>query len=202
MLSSAVGERYVAIWNIGGGKSASCILPMEHPAVFLDSRCIFSEGVDNAGLCVLAISEIGVCYFWYAQNIEELRKTKPTKILMSSEDISSKSFKGALPTIFAAMLQGFSKPASGQLFVAYGLLVKPSFQKILVHPGTDIKLSSVHDGVLLPMTQSHAKSKKGKDIQNRGTSILTYFFGIIRFRTFSVLLGEIDLLVGWLYFVI
>lgn len=202
MLSSAVGERYVAIWSIGGGKSASCILPMEHPAVFLDSRCIFSEGVDNAGLCVLAISEIGVCYFWYAQNIEELRKTKPTKILMSSEDISSKTHKGALPTIFAAMLQGFSKPASGQLFVAYGLLVKPSFQKILVHPGTDIKLSSVHDGVLLPMTQSHAKSKKGKDLQNRGTSILTYFFGIIRFRTLSVLLGEIDLLVGWLYFVI
>lgn len=176
MLSSAVGERYVAIWSIGGGKSASCILAMEHPAIFLESKCIHSEEDDNAGLCVLAISEVGVCYFWFGQNIEELRNTKPTKISISSEDISSRSHKAALPTIFAAMLQGFSKPASGKVFVAYGQLVKPSFEKILVHSGTDIKLNTSHDGVLLPFSQSLSKSKKGQDVQNRGTCLFLYLF--------------------------
>ncbi|XP_048321361.2 uncharacterized protein LOC107433202 [Ziziphus jujuba] len=167
VLSSAVGERYVAIWNIGGSKSVSCVLAMEHPAVFLDSRCIHSGEDDNAGLCVLAISEIGVCYLWFGQNVDELRNTKPTKISISSEDISLKSHNAALPTIFAAILRGFSKPASGKIFVAYGQLVKPSFEKILLHSGTDIELSTSHDGVLLPMSQYLSKSKKGQDVQNR-----------------------------------
>ena len=169
ILSSAVGERYVAIWTISGGKkqSASCVLAMEHPAVFLDCRCIDSGEVD-AGLYVLAISEIGVCYLWFAQNIEELRNTKPTKVLLSSEDIPSINHKGGLPAIFAAKLQGITKHMSGQVFVAYGLLVKPSFQKILVHSGTDVKLNVSYDGVLLPMSQSRVKSKKGLDLQNRG----------------------------------
>lgn len=172
ILSSAVGERYVAIWAISGGKkqSASCVLAMEHPAVFLDCRCIDSGEVD-AGLYVLAISEIGVCYLWFAQNIEELRNTKPTKVSLSSEDIPSINHKGALPAIFAAKLQGITKHMSGQVFVAYGLLVKPSFQKILVHSGTDVKLNVSYDGVLLPMSQSRVKSKKGLDLQNRVTAL-------------------------------
>ncbi|PQQ21460.1 uncharacterized protein Pyn_04627 [Prunus yedoensis var. nudiflora] len=144
ILSSAVGERYIAVWNIGGGKkqSASAVLAMEHPAVFVDSRCIDSGEV-------------------------ELRNAKPTRISVSSEDILTKTQKGAVTTIFAAVLQGIVKAASGQIFVAYGLPVKPLFQKILVHSGTDIKLSSSHDGVLLPMSQSLVKSKKGQNVQNR-----------------------------------
>ncbi|PON88221.1 WD repeat containing protein [Trema orientale] len=169
ILSSAAGERYIAVWNVGGGKkqSASCVLAMEHPAVFVDTKCMYNGGVEDTGVYVLAISEIGICYFWFGRNIEELRNAKPTKISISSEDISSKSYKGALPTIFAAALQDSTKPASGQVFVAYGLLVKPSFQKILVHSGTEIKLSSSSDGVLLPMTQSLVKSKKGRDARNK-----------------------------------
>lgn len=177
ILSSAVGERYIAVWRVGGSKkqSASCVLSMDHPAVFLDSRCVNSEGDDGAGLDILAISENGVCYFWFGLNIEQLRNAKPTKISISSEDISSKNYKGALPIIFAARLQGSAQPASGQVFVAYGSLVKPSFQKILVHYGTDVKLSSSSDGVLLPMTQSLVKSKKGRDMKSGGR--LSYDFG-------------------------
>lgn len=168
ILSSAVGERYIAVWRVGGSKkqSASCVLAMDHPAVFLDSRCVNSEGDDGAGLDILAISENGVCYFWFGLNIEQLQNAKPTKISISSEDISSKNYKGALPIIFAARLQGSAQPASGQVFVAYGSLVKPSFQKILVHYGTDVKLSSSSDGVLLPTTQSLVKSKKGRDAKS------------------------------------
>ncbi|KAM3707811.1 hypothetical protein ACB098_02G053500 [Castanea mollissima] len=173
ILSSAVGERYIALWRIGGGKkqSASCVLAMEHPAIFLDCRCIESGEVDDAGLYVLAISEIGVCYLWFAQNIEELRNTKPTKVSLSFEDVPSIKHKGALPTIFAAKLQGISKHMSGQVFVASGLLVKPSFQKILVHSGTDVKLNNSYDGVLLPMSQSRVKSKKGLDLQYGVTAL-------------------------------
>ncbi|KAL5182581.1 WD repeat-containing protein 43 [Glycine soja] len=167
ILSSAVGERYVAVWRIEGAKkqSASCVLAMEHPAVFLDSRCIDSEEHDEAGISVLAISEIGICYLWFGNSVEELRNAKPTKISLSLEDVPSRNYKGALPAIYAAKLQGIQKPASGQVFLVYGLLVKPSFRKILVHSGADIKLNVSHDGVLLPMSQSLGKSKKGTNAQ-------------------------------------
>ena len=120
ILSSATGERYVAVWRIDGGKkqSAICVLAMEHPAVFLDSRCIDNGDTDKSGLYVLAISEIGVCYFWSAKNVEELRNTKPTKVSVFLEVNFSKNHKGSLPTIFAAKLQGVVKPASSDVFVA------------------------------------------------------------------------------------
>ncbi|KAL1334874.1 WD repeat-containing protein 43 isoform X2 [Arachis ipaensis] len=165
ILSSAVGERYVALWRIDGARkqSVSCVLAMDHPAVFLDSRCIDSGEHDENGICVLAISEVGVCYFWFGNSIEELRNAKPTKISLSSEDIFSRKYKGALPTIYAAKLQGIQKPASGHVFLVSGLLVKPSFQKLLVHSGTDVQLNVSHDGILLPMSQSLVKSKKRSD---------------------------------------
>ncbi|XP_034684888.1 WD repeat-containing protein 43 isoform X2 [Vitis riparia] len=171
ILSSAIGERYIAVWRIDGSKkqSASCVLAMEHPAVFLDSRCIDNGDTDKSGLYVLAISEIGVCYFWYAKNMEDLRNTKPTKVSVSLEDNFSKNHKG-LPTIFAAKLQGVVKPASGDVFVAYGSLVKPSFQKVIVHSGTDIKINISQDGILLPMDQSH-KSKKGLGVKDGVTAL-------------------------------
>lgn len=167
ILSSAVGERYVAVWRIDGAKkqSASCVLAMEHPAVFLDSRCNDRGEHDEAGICVMAISEVGLCYLWSGSSIEELRTAKPTKISSSLEDISSTNYKGALPAIYAAKLQGFQKPASGQVFLVHGLLVKPSFQNILVHSGTDVKLNVSRDGVLLPTSKSLLKSKKRTDVQ-------------------------------------
>ncbi|EXC39743.1 WD repeat-containing protein 43 [Morus notabilis] len=143
ILSSAVSERYIAVWSVGGSKnqSASCVLAMEHPAVFIDSRCV-NSGDDDAGLYILAISENGVSYFWFGQNIEQLRNAKPTKISISYEEISSKSYKGALPTIFAAILQGSAELAS------------------------DLLQGSSSDGVLLPLTQSLVKSKKGRDVKS------------------------------------
>ncbi|MED6125026.1 hypothetical protein PIB30_064563 [Stylosanthes scabra] len=165
ILSSAVGERYVALWRIDGARkqSASCVLAMDHPAVFLDSRCVDSGEHDENGMCVLAISEVGVCYFWFGNSIEELRNSKPTKISLSSEDMFSRKYKGALPTIYAAKLLGIEKPSSGHVFLVSGLLVKPSFQKLLVHSGTDVKLNVSHDGILLPKSQSLVKSKKRSD---------------------------------------
>ncbi|OMO58386.1 WD repeat-containing protein 43-like protein [Corchorus olitorius] len=135
---------------------------MEHPAVFLDSIC-----VNDGDIYVLAISETGVCYFWYGQDVEKVREAKPTKVSLSLEDSFSKTHKGSLPAIFAAKLQGIVKPASVHAFLAHGLLVKPSFQKIVVHYGEDMMLSSSPNGVLLPMSQSLKKSKKGPDAQNR-----------------------------------
>ncbi|KAJ7955160.1 WD repeat-containing protein 43 [Quillaja saponaria] len=173
ILSSSVSERYIAVWKIDGKRkqTASCVLAMEHPAVFLDSRCIYSGGADDAGIYVLAISEIGVCYFWSGKNIEELRSAKATKISLSLEGISSTNYKGALPAIYAAKLQGIPKPASGQAFLAYGSLVKPSFQKIVVHSGTDIKLNICHDGILLPTTQSLIKSRKALHVPEGVTAL-------------------------------
>ncbi|KAB2012208.1 hypothetical protein ES319_D09G073700v1 [Gossypium barbadense] len=163
ILSSAAAERYIAVWRTDGSKkqSASCVLAMEHPAVFVDSKCV------NGDIYVLAISETGVCYFWYGQDVEALCNAKPTKLSISLEDGLSKPHKGALPKIFAAKLQGVAKQASVHAFLAHGLLVKPLFQKMVVQYGADMLLSSSQDGVLLPRSQSLNKSKKGLDSQNR-----------------------------------
>lgn len=160
VFSSSAGERYVAIWQIDGSKkkSATCVLAMEHPAVYLDCRCNSNAEADS-NLHVLAISEIGVCYLWNGKDIDELRSTKPTKISSSLPDNFSKIHRGVAPTIFAGKLQGFMKPASCHVFVAYGLLVKPSFERLFVQIGNDIHLHSSQDGVLLPY-QSHKPKKK------------------------------------------
>ncbi|KAL8501952.1 hypothetical protein ACS0TY_021180 [Phlomoides rotata] len=172
VLSSALGERYVAVWDVDGSKnkSASVSLAMDHPAVFLDSRCVNSGDADHPGLSVLAISEMGVCYFWHGKTIDELRNSKATKISVASDDVVLKKHKGAFPIVFAAKLQNVSVPASGHMFLAHGLLIKPTFEKVVVHPGTDIKLNISQDGILLPVGQSH-KSRKASDIQSRVTAL-------------------------------
>lgn len=175
ILSSSAGERYVAIWKVHSGKkqSASCVLAMEHPAVFLDCRSNTNGETDDAGLSVLAISEIGVCYFWCGQSIQELNSAAPTKISLSKE-YSSVENQSMLSTIFASKLQSISSSTSGQIFVAYGLLVKPLFQRVSVHAGTDITLESARDGVLLP-NQAFTKPTKGERKQNKGRCLLLHF---------------------------
>lgn len=145
---------------------------MEHPAVFLDSKCTPSRKLDNAGVCVLAISEVGDCYVWFGTRIEELCNVKPTKISLSLEDISSRNHKGALPAIYAAKLESVDDPTSGQVLLVHGMLVKPSFQKISVQSGSDIKLNFSDDGVLLRLNKSLVKSKKAKDVK-KGEDIMT-----------------------------
>ncbi|XP_010491846.1 PREDICTED: WD repeat-containing protein 43 isoform X2 [Camelina sativa] len=164
VLSSAAGERYIAVWKSDGAKkqSASCVLALEHPPVFVDS---WGE-TNEKGLYVLAISEIGVCYFWYASNVEELCNAKPTKVALATEDSPLKHHKGSLPIIFAAKLQGILKPGSAHAFIASGLLVKPSFQKMVLQFGTDMVLNASKDGILLPIAQV-SKSSKGQGVQNR-----------------------------------
>ena len=82
IVSSVIGEKCIVVWRIDGieiKQSASCVLSyfwMEHPVVFLDSRCIDNGDADKSGLHVLATSEIGVCYFWYAKNMEDLHDIK------------------------------------------------------------------------------------------------------------------------------
>ncbi|KAJ0243281.1 hypothetical protein HA466_0193610 [Hirschfeldia incana] len=169
ILSSAVGERYIAVWKTDGAKkqSASCVLALEHPPVFVDS---WGE-TDEKGLYVLAISEVGVCYFWYGSNVEELSNAKPTKVALATEDSSLKHHKGSLPTIFAAKLQGVLKPGSANAFVASGLLVKPSFQKMVLQFGNDLVLNASKSGILLPIAQSVSKSKKGQAVPNKVTTL-------------------------------
>lgn len=166
VLSSAVGERYIAVWKTDGAKkqSASCVLALEHPPVFVDS---WGE-TNEKGLYVLAISEIGVCYFWYGSNVEELCNAKPTKVALATEDSSVRYHKGSLPVIFAAKLQSILKPGSAHAFIASGLLVKPSFQKMVLQFGTDLVMNASKDGVLLPITQSVSKSRKLQGVQNKG----------------------------------
>ncbi|GLT32564.1 hypothetical protein SLA2020_072230 [Shorea laevis] len=100
ILSSAVGERYIAIWRTQN----KC-------------RC-----VENGVLYAFSISENGICYFWYGQNTEKLRNAKPTKVTLALDGLYSKGHKGALPAIFAAKLQGVPQPALLHAFLAYGLL--------------------------------------------------------------------------------
>ncbi|XP_030441089.2 uncharacterized protein LOC115663209 isoform X2 [Syzygium oleosum] len=172
VLSCAAGERYIAVWQVDGSKthSASCTLSMEHPAVYLDSKYIGNGEEDLKGLYVLALTETGVCYFWFGQNTEELRDSIPAKVSLSIEDSLLKNHHGA-PTILAAKLQGIPSRASGHIFISHGLLVKPLFQKILVHSGKNMKLNSSLDGILLPTGQSLVRAKRGQDVSNKVTAL-------------------------------
>ncbi|XP_077214068.1 transducin family protein / WD-40 repeat family protein [Tasmannia lanceolata] len=172
ILSSAIGEKYIAVWKLDGSKkqSSSCVLSMDHPAVFLDSKVTDNGPTDDLGFYVLAISELGLCYFWYGRNIEELRNTKPTKISLSFEAPVPKNHKVSIPTIFAAKLQGIVRPASGVVFAAYGSVIKPSFDKLTVQHGIDINLKSSRDGVLLPMDNS-LDSQKRRVLQTEVTAL-------------------------------
>lgn len=167
VLSSGVGERYVAIWKLGGGKTQSsscCILSMEHPAIFVDCKCS-DTNVAEGEIHVLAISEIGVCYFWSGNNMVDLRNKKPTKIALSESSLlrAKQAF-----TIFAAKLQGIDVPDSAHVLLAYGSIVKPSFDKLLVCYGTDINLGVSEDGVLLPTIQP-TMPRKGQSANKQGT---------------------------------
>lgn len=162
VLSSGVGERYVAIWKLGSGKSqsSSCILSMEHPAIFVDCMCSGTNATEGE-IDVLAISEVGICYFWSGNNMDDLRNKKPTKIALSESSLSrtNQDF-----TIFAAKLQGIDGPNSAHVLLAYGSVVKPSFDKLLVCYGKDVNLGVSEDGVLLPTVQPtmHQKGQSAK----------------------------------------
>ncbi|KAE8772845.1 WD repeat-containing protein 43 [Hordeum vulgare] len=151
VLSSGVGERYVAIWKLGSGKtqSSSCILSMEHPAIFVDCRCLDTNGTE-AVIGVLAISEVGICYFWSGNSMDDLRNKKPTKIALSEPSLSRTNQDFA---IFAAKFQGINGPTTAHVLLAYGSVVKPSFDKLKVRYGNDINLGVSEDGVLLPTVQ-------------------------------------------------
>lgn len=161
VLSSGVGERYIAIWKLGSGKnqSSNCILSMEHPAIFVDCKCS-----EEGEIHILAISEAGVCYFWSANDVDDLRNKKPTKIILSESSVSTahQAF-----SIFAAKLQGVDGPNSAHVLLAYGSVVKPSFDKLLVCYGTDINLGISQDGVLLPNTQT-TMTTEGQSVKKQG----------------------------------
>ncbi|KAF6152454.1 hypothetical protein GIB67_035522 [Kingdonia uniflora] len=173
VLSSSVGERYIAVWNVDSSKkqSASCVLSMEHPAVFLHCRCKDNEGTKEIGLYVLAISEIGHCYFWYGKNVEDLGNSKSTRITFSSEAHLSMNQKSMLPMIFAAEIQAIVKSGSGQVFVAHGSLIKPSFEKVVVQCGVDIILNSSPDGILLPKGSQLHTSRKNQLLRTEVTAL-------------------------------
>ncbi|KAL8161951.1 hypothetical protein V2J09_013440 [Rumex salicifolius] len=171
VFSCAAGERYVAVWRVDGGKkqSASCVLAMEHPAVYLDCKCE-GKGENGKAFYVLAISEMGICYFWYGRNFEELHKSKPTRISVSLDGYNLKESKGTLPAIFSAKLQNSASPASAHVFFVHGLQIKPSFEKFVVNHGEDLKLNSSTEGVLLPSSRSQ-KFKKQLNLQSGATAL-------------------------------
>ncbi|XP_074320356.1 uncharacterized protein LOC141657120 [Silene latifolia] len=172
VLSSAAGERYVSVWRGDGSKkkSASCNLTMEHPPVFLDCKHMDNGGADGMGFYVLAISEVGVCYFWYGADVEELSKAKPTKISLSLGENPMKIQKGASAAIFAARMQSVVEPGSIYVFLAQGFLIKPTFEKIVVNHGEDLRLNASRDGLLLPVSQPR-KPKKQLELQTGATAL-------------------------------
>ncbi|CAA0817539.1 transducin family protein / WD-40 repeat family protein [Striga hermonthica] len=169
VLSSAQGERYIAVWKIDGTKtkSSSFILAMDHPAVFLDTWCSNDE---NTGLSVLAVSEMGVCYFWHGKTVDELRYSKPTKIYVQFDDGVIKKSRGTIPNVFAAKLQSVSSTAGGHIFLAHGFIIKPSFEKVVVQSGTDVKLNVSQDGAFLPVSKSH-KSETESGMPSQVTAL-------------------------------
>uniref|UniRef100_A0A6V7QV17 Small-subunit processome Utp12 domain-containing protein n=1 Tax=Ananas comosus var. bracteatus TaxID=296719 RepID=A0A6V7QV17_ANACO len=135
-----------------------------------DAQYILSSGVSEKYIAIWkvgAVKKMGICYFWYGSSIDDLRNKKPTKIMLSESSLAKGNHGFA---ILAAKIQETGKPASGQVLVACGSVVKPSFQKLLVQYGTDIKLEVSQVGTLLPVSHS-AIPRKGQAMQNQVTAL-------------------------------
>eukprot|EP00249_Psilotum_nudum_P020003 c27515_g1_i1 orf=278-2332(+) len=149
ILSSAVGERFVAVWHNDlskSGSAAMCVLSMEHPAVSLD--CSVGE---TAALRVLAISKAGDAYIWHASSFEDLAKMKPIKITVAALS-TGKTGKRSRPGILAARLIGKIGDGPGSVLVAYGTTVKPVFERLSITTPNDIVLHLDKNGILMPST--------------------------------------------------
>lgn len=177
VFSSAVGERYVAVWRVDGSKkkSASCVLAMEHPSVYLDCRYMDNSAANVAGFYILSISEVGVCYFWYGKDIEELQRAKPTRISLLIENSYDKNTKATSAAIYAAKIQSSAEPSVTSVFLAHGFLIKPSFEKILVHHGEDSQINISRNGLLLPFSHPR-QTKKQLEVQTGGKFALVVSF--------------------------
>ncbi|KAI4364468.1 hypothetical protein MLD38_020557 [Melastoma candidum] len=172
VLSSAAGERYIAVWKVDGKKkqSAICTLSMEHPAIFIDSKCMNKEEEGSKGFCILAVSEVGDCYIWFGKNVDELRCAIPSKASISSQESSLKKHRG-VDAVFAAKMQDVVSYESAHIILAHGLPVKPLLQKISVNSGEHITLSGTTDGILMPQGQLVSKSKGRADAANKVTAL-------------------------------
>lgn len=172
-ISSAIGERYVAVWQSDGSKhggAAACVLSMEYPAVSL--HC--SGGFSELSLRVLAVSEAGLAYVWHASSLEELSTVKPVKIAMaqSKSEASSarKSGKNLRSAVLAARFIGKNGKGHGSVLVAYGTTVKPNFDRVSIEGQNDtVLLQTSQEGALLPAVQ--IDSTVGKN-EYQGATIL------------------------------
>lgn len=166
IISSAAGERHVTMWKCDGSSgtgAAACVLSMEQPAVALDCKTF---GEDGEGLSVLAVSETGVAYIWRAQSVQELGLVKPSKIMVSSEEVETQGTKpkrNSKLCIFAARLQEVISEDSVMVLVAYGNSAKPIFERLkLEKQDRDIILSASQNGALLSSTQFKSSVKSNR----------------------------------------
>ncbi|XP_078429713.1 transducin family protein / WD-40 repeat family protein isoform X2 [Wolffia australiana] len=155
ILSAGIGEKFIALWKINGKKkqSATCVLSMKHPPIYLTSKLIDSDKANNSSFCVLALSETGLCYYWQEKTPEELKFCKPSKISTSIDQDN-------LSSILSAKIQGVLSPASVMILFACGSVVKPVFEKSSVEVGVDVNFSGRHEGVLLPSRHSSSSGKE------------------------------------------
>ncbi|KAJ3699829.1 hypothetical protein LUZ61_003534 [Rhynchospora tenuis] len=166
ILTSGVGERHIAIWKTGladQNQGANCVLSMNHPAIFIDSKTETGIGSDQKRFYILAVSEPGLCYFWYGADITDLRDKKPPKV--SAARVS----KGDLG-IFGARIQGVVKEASGHMVATYSSLVKPCFERVSRCYGVDVRLEPAQVEALLPMLD-HSVSQKSRDVKTQVTAL-------------------------------
>lgn len=166
IISSAAGERHVTMWKCDGSNgngAAACVLSMEQPAVALDCKTF---GEDGEGLIVLAVSEIGVAYIWRGQSVQELGLVKPSKVMVSSEEVETQGTKprrNSKLCIFAARLQEVISEDSVMVLVAYGNSAKPIFERLkLEKQDRDIILSASQNGALLSSRHSKSSVKSNR----------------------------------------
>lgn len=166
IISSAAGERHVTMWKCDGSNgngAAACVLSMEQPAVALDCKTF---GEDGEGLSVLAVSEIGVAYIWRGQSVQELGLVKPSKVMVSSEEVETQGTKprrNSKLCIFAARLQEVISEDSVMVLVAYGNSAKPIFERLkLEKQDRDIILSASQNGALLSSRHSKSSVKSNR----------------------------------------
>ncbi|KAH6558246.1 hypothetical protein KP509_1Z072200 [Ceratopteris richardii] len=166
-LSSADGERHIAMWHYDGSKkvlAASCSLSIEHPAISVDC-----SGGFPGNMQILAVSEVGIAYIWDATCIKEVSEAQPIKIKLADDKNGGSTFnkntRSFKPAILAAKFLGRTDKGAGSVLIVFGTTVKPRFERInLDGKDNEILLHFDDTGALITQIQSR------KQILNKNVS--------------------------------
>ncbi|GMH33495.1 hypothetical protein BSKO_01329 [Bryopsis sp. KO-2023] len=186
-MSTAEGERHIAVWNIHNYKKkknkAACTLSMDAPVKHMDTQYLPGKsGMEKKDFMVVAVSTTGMVHVW---RCTPKKLNKMEVVLWATVGLGEKGDKRHDGVISAKLERGADVPA---LLLARGNTGKPVFERILLpdldeNPAT-LTLDPIQGGLLMADTAVQEKKQKKRKREvvlgpdNEGEEVLMRGMGL------------------------